>query len=157
MKDLTPQLAKAVMFRGLNMGQLQSILRVAGVKQFADGSVIFKEGDPGEELYVVVKGKVRITRDYPLGGEETLEVLEEGQAFGEMAVIGDDVVRSAAAKAAAPCELLILKRHLFRQLLHDDRDLAYTVLWNVLKQVSDRLRTTNDKVMMFLAPAEWSA
>lgn len=151
MTDLTPHLARAVMFRGLDQDQLRSILRISGVKQLKQGAVIFKERDPGEELYVIVKGKVRITRDYPLGGDETLAVLEEGQAFGEMAVIGDDVVRSATAKAAAPCELLILKRQPFRQLLHDDRDLAYTILWNVLKQVSDRLRSTNDKVMMFLA------
>lgn len=150
MADLTPHLAKAIMFRGLDQGQLQSILRISGVKQFAQGAVIFKERDPGEELYVIVKGKVRITRDYPLGGDETLSVLEDGQAFGDMAVIGDDVVRSATARAAAQCELLILKRQPFRQLLHDDRDLAYTVLWNVLKQVSERLRSTNDKVMMFL-------
>jgi CRP-like cAMP-binding protein len=152
MTDLTTTLAKAVIFSGLNQGQLQSVVRIADVKQFAQDAVIFREGDRGEELYLIVKGKVRITRQYALGGDETLAVLEDGQAFGEMAVIGDDVVRSATAKTAGKCELLILKRQPFRQLLHDDRDFAYIVLWNVLKQVSDRLRTTSDKVMMFLAP-----
>ncbi len=151
MADLSLQLEKAVMFRGLKPEQLHSVLRMAAVKQFGEDKVIFKEGDIGDELYLIVSGKVRITRQYPLGGDETLAELEEGQAFGEMAVIGDDVVRSATAKAAPKCEVLILKRELFRQLIHNDRDLAYTVLWNVLKQLSERLRATNDKVMMFLA------
>lgn len=151
MADISSLLEKAVMFRGLSPGQLQSVLRIAAVKQFGEHSVIFKEGDKGDELYLIVSGKVRITRQYPLGGDETLAELEEGQAFGEMAVIGDDVVRSATARAAPKCEVLILKRQPFRQLLHDDRDLAYPILWNVLKQISERLRATNEKVMMFLA------
>jgi CRP-like cAMP-binding protein len=73
-----------------------------------------------------------------------------------MAVIDDDVVRSAAAIAANECFLLVLKKHAFRQLLHTDRNIAFTVLWNVLRQVSARLRATNEKVMMFLyAPGSY--
>ena len=153
MTDLTTQLAKVDMFQGLDPGQLQSIFRISDTEQFEQDAVIFKEGDPGEELYVIVNGKVRITREYALGGDETLAILEDGQAFGEMAVIGDDVVRSAAARTAEKSVLLVLKRKPFRQLLHKDRDLAYTVLWNVLRQISGRLRTTNEKVMMFLTSA----
>jgi CRP-like cAMP-binding protein len=153
MENLATQLAKADIFRGLDQGQLKSIFRISDVEQFKQDAVIFKEGDPGEELYLIGKGKVCITRQYALGGDETLAVLEEGQAFGEMAVIGDDVVRSATARAAEECVLLVVKREPFRQLLHKDRDLAYTVLWNVLRQVSGRLRTTNEKVMMFLTSA----
>ena len=151
MEELAGTLGKAVMFRGLNEQQLQSVIRVAVTKQVAQGAPIFKEGDRGEELYLIVKGKVRISRQYPLGGDETLAVLEGGQAFGEMAIFGAGSVRSATAQAAAKCELLIIKRESFRQLLDKDRDLAYIVLWNVLQQVLERLRATNDKVMMFLA------
>jgi CRP/FNR family cyclic AMP-dependent transcriptional regulator len=150
MMDLTATVEKATMFQGLTQAQIQSIIGIAVARQFANGRVIFKKGDRQEELCLIVKGKVRITREYPLGGYETLAELEEGQAFGEMAVFGDDVVRSATARAAADCELLILEREPFRQLLQKDRELANTVLWNVLKQVSGHLRTTNDKVMMFL-------
>jgi CRP-like cAMP-binding protein len=150
MTDLTTTVEKAAMFQGLNQAHIQSIVDIGVAKQFANGRVIFKKGDQQEELYLIVKGKVRITREYPLGGYETLAELEEGQAFGEMAVFGDDVVRSATARAAADCELLILKREPFRQLLQNDPRLANTILWNVLKQVSGHLRTTNDKVMMFL-------
>jgi CRP-like cAMP-binding protein len=150
MTDLTATVEKAVIFQGLSEAQVQSIVGIGVAKQFANGRVIFKKGDRDEELYLIVKGKVRITREYPLGGYETLAELEQGQAFGEMAVFGDEVVRSATARAAADCDLLILKREPFRQLLHNDRELANTILWNVLKQVSGHLRTTNDKVMMFL-------
>ena len=140
-------------FSNFTHNEISLLLLCAEQVCYERGEVIFKEGDPGEELYVIVNGKVRITREYALGGDETLAILEDGQAFGEMAVIGDDVVRSAAARAAEKSVLLVLKRKPFRQLLHKDRDLAYTVLWNVLKQISGRLRTTNEKVMMFLTSA----
>ncbi len=157
MADPSTQLGKAVMFRGLEQDQLRRILRISSVEKFNRDAVIFKEGNPGEELYLIVQGRVRITRQYPLGGDETLAELEAGQTFGEIAVIGDDIVRSATARAGEACLLLVLKKEPFRQLLQNDRDLAYIVLWNVLKQVSSRLLATNDKVMMFLAPPDFSA
>ncbi|MBW8058258.1 MAG: cyclic nucleotide-binding domain-containing protein [candidate division NC10 bacterium] len=153
MENLTTQLAKAVLFRGFDQGQLQAIFRISKMEQLKQDAVIFNEGDPGDELYLIVKGKVRVSRQFALGGDETLDVLEEGQVFGEMAVIGDDVVRSATASAAEETILLVLKRGPFQQLLHKDRDLAYIVLWNLLRQVSGRLRATNEKVMMFLTAA----
>ncbi|MGH7424101.1 MAG: cyclic nucleotide-binding domain-containing protein, partial [Candidatus Methylomirabilales bacterium] len=72
MNDATTTVEKAAIFQGLNQAQVQSIVQIGGAKQFANGRVIFKKGDRDEELYLIVKGKVRITREYPLGGYETL-------------------------------------------------------------------------------------
>lgn len=151
MTDQITKLAEAVIFRGLDQGQLQGILRISDVEQFDRDAVIFKERDPAQELYLILKGKVRITREWALGGGEALALLEDGKAFGEMALIEDDAVRSATATVAEECTLLVLKREPFQQLLHEDRDLACTVLSNMLKQVSGHLRMTNDKVMMLLS------
>ncbi|MFQ5801808.1 MAG: Crp/Fnr family transcriptional regulator [Candidatus Methylomirabilales bacterium] len=157
MKDLATQLSEVVVFRGLDTSQLESILGISSMQQFDRGAVIFKEGDQGEELYLILKGKVRISRQLSgVGvGEEALAVLEPTQAFGEMAVIEDDVVRSATATAHEACSMLVLKQKAFQRLLRHNHDLAYTVLSNVVKLLSSRLRTTNDKVILALASGQF--
>ncbi|MCG8588323.1 MAG: cyclic nucleotide-binding domain-containing protein [Proteobacteria bacterium] len=150
MSDLATQLSQVVIFQGLDRAQLQSILHVAGMEQFEPEAGIFQEGDPGSELYLILDGKVRISRKLPTGGEEALAILGEGQAFGEMAVIDDDLVRSATAVAHEPCFMIVIQKDPFQALLHKDQALACTVLWNVVKLQSQRLRDTNDK-MVFLS------
>lgn len=145
------QLAKALIFRGLTPSQLQLILGISALKDLPGGSVIFTEGEPGEKLYLVVKGKVQIAREWPMGGQETLADLEAGDAFGEMAVLDERLRRSATARAGEDCTLLVLEREPFRNLLRQHHDLAAAILWNVLQQLSGRLRATNEKVMMFLS------
>ena len=157
MKDLATQLSEVVIFYGLDPRQLESILGISSMQQFDQNTVIFKEGDPGEELYLILNGKIRISRQLAgVGvGEEALAILEPTQAFGEMAVIEDDVVRSASATAHEPCSMLFLKKKTFQRLLRHNHDLAYIVLSNVVKLLSNRLRTTNDKVILALASGQF--
>ena len=157
MKDLATQLSEVVIFEGLSKQELESVLGISSMQQFDRGTVIFKEGDPGEELYLILNGKVRISRQLAgVGvGEEALAILEPSQAFGEMAVIEDDVVRSATATAHGACSLLVIRKKAFQRLLRDDHNLAYTVLSNVVKLLSSRLRSTNDKVILALASGQF--
>lgn len=157
MKDLATQLSEVVVFHGLDTGQLESILGISSMQQIDQDTVIFKEGDQGEELYLILNGKIRISRQLAgVGvGEEALAVLEPTQAFGEMAVIEDNVARSATAIAHETCSVLILKKQPFQRLLRHNHDLAYIVLSNVVKLLSNRLRTTNDKVILALASGQF--
>ena len=143
------QISDVVIFRGLNEGQLQSIFQISSRQEFQKDAEIFKEGDSAEELYLIVSGKVRISRQLSdlVEGEEAVAVLGPRQTFGEMGVI-QDMVRSATATAHEPCALLVIKKEPFQQLLRNDCQLANTVLWNVVKLLSSRLRTTNDQVML---------
>ncbi len=157
MKDLATQLSEVVVFHGLDTGQLESILGISSMQQIDQDTVIFKEGDQGEELYLILNGKIRISRQLAgVGvGEEALAVLEPTQAFGEMAVIEDNVVRSATATAHEACSMLVLKKKTFQRLLRHNHDLAYIVLSNVVMLLSNRLRTTNDKVILALASGQF--
>lgn len=157
MTDLATQISEVVIFRGLDEQQLQSILEISSRQQFGQDTEIFKEGIAGEELYLILSGHVRISRQLSgVGaGEEALAVLGPHQTFGEMGVIQDAVVRSATATAHEPCSLLVIKKEPFQQLLRHDRDLAYIVLWNVVKLLAGRLRTTNDKVILALASGQF--
>jgi CRP/FNR family transcriptional regulator, cyclic AMP receptor protein len=111
------------------------------------GTVIFKHGVIGEKLYVIVEGRVRITREVQGMGEEALAILGPGDVFGEMALL-DDAPRSATARVHERCRLLAIHRDSFEDLLFVHKDLAYEVLWNVVRMVTRRLRETNDRFAM---------
>jgi CRP/FNR family transcriptional regulator, cyclic AMP receptor protein len=137
------------LFKGLAQDALTRIAAIAGEESHRTGTVVFREGDMGDKLYVIVDGKVRISRQVPGMGEEALAVLGTGESFGEMALI-DDVARSSDAIVHEKCRLLVIRREAFEDLLFLHKDLAYEILWNVVKLLSSRLRETNDK-MTFLS------
>ena len=118
---------------------------VATEERHALGTKIFQHGDPGDKLYIILEGKVRISRDVPGMGEEALAVLGPGAVFGEMALL-DEAPRSADARVHERCRLLALPKDAFEDLLFLHKDLAYEVLWSVVRMLTQRLRETNDKL-----------
>ena len=86
----------------------------------------------------------------PGSGEEALAVLKPGACFGEMAVL-DRSERSTDAIANVDCKLITSIRADFEMLMDFNRDLAYKVLWSVMRLLCERLRITNDNLRSFLA------
>jgi CRP-like cAMP-binding protein len=115
-------------------------------------SVIFNEGSIGDRMYLLDKGQVRISKFISGIGEEALTILNEGSYFGEMSLI-DAFPRSATAIAHTDCVLFEIYREDFIDMLQSDRDLAYFVMWALLKTLCQRLRETNDKIKAFFAMA----
>ncbi|HKD11689.1 MAG TPA: cyclic nucleotide-binding domain-containing protein [Thermoanaerobaculia bacterium] len=88
--------------------------------KFPSGSLIFREGDPGDSLYVVARGRVRISR-HLAGGEEALAILGAGEIFGEMAILDPrSSGRSADARVHEDALLLGLTRQRFEGLEKSD-------------------------------------
>jgi CRP-like cAMP-binding protein len=85
MEDRIEQLARVELFSGLKPQGLELIAKVATEETHAVGTKIFQHGDAGDKLYLILDGKVRISREVPGLGEEALAVLRPGQVFGEMA------------------------------------------------------------------------
>ena len=139
------KLAKVPLFVGLTPAALELISKVATDESHALGTKIFQFGDPGDKLYIILEGKVRISRDVPGMGEEALAVLGPGSVFGEMALL-DDAPRSADARVHERCRLLAIPRDAFEDLLVLHKDLAYEVLWSVVRLLTSRLRDANDKL-----------
>jgi CRP-like cAMP-binding protein len=133
------------LFRGLSPRSLERIAAIAGEERHEPGSMVFREGELGDKLYFVLEGKIRISRNLAGMGEEALAILGPGDAFGEMSLI-DDTPRSADAHVHEPCRLLVITREAFEDLLFIHKDLAYEILWNFIKILSQRLRETNDKM-----------
>ena len=142
-------LAKINLFQGIAPEGLRAIATIASEESHRLGEVVFREGEAGSALYLILDGKVRISREVSGMGEEALAVLGPGDAFGEMALI-DDFPRSADARVHERCRLLVISKEALEDLLFLNRDLAYEILWNFLKILSARLRETNDK-MTFLS------
>ncbi|HKQ71364.1 MAG TPA: cyclic nucleotide-binding domain-containing protein [Polyangiaceae bacterium] len=138
-------LARVHLFAGLAQEALDAIATLATEESHALGAVIFKLGDPGDRLFLILDGKVRISRDVPGMGEEALAVLGSGDAFGEMCLF-EDAPRSADARVHERCKLLCISKDSLADLLFLRMDLAHDVLWNAVRILSKRLRETSDKL-----------
>lgn len=116
-------------------------------KQLNTGEVMFKDGDPGDEMYLIKSGKIRISK--PAGDvEKTLAVLKEGDFFGEMSVI-DGSPRSATATAIEPAELVIFDREVFMNQVRENPLIEY-----VLHTLIRRLRETDEQIKYLLIKNE---
>jgi len=148
---MDPQaLRRCPLFQTLSSAQLAKVSAIATARDLAGGGVVFKEGEAGAEMFVVVSGRVRISKMVKGVGEEALTILDAGAYFGEMAMI-DDAPRSADALAHTPCALAVIRREDLDQLMFVDKELAYLLLWTFVRTLSSRLRETNDKIQGFFA------
>jgi CRP/FNR family transcriptional regulator, cyclic AMP receptor protein len=145
------RLQQIFLFRNLPERVLALVAALAQTERFGGGERIFEEGQPGDKFYLILEGKVRISKSIAGLGEEALAILGEGEYFGEMALI-DDAPRSADAIADERATLSVIARQDFVDLLNRNKDLAYELLWGLVRTLSGRLRETNAK-MTFLAAA----
>ncbi len=106
-------------------------------KQYRDSEVIVRQGDEGDCMYVVQKGKVEVLTT-KAGGELHLATLGEGDFFGEMALFEREV-RSATVRAAGDVWVLTLEKKSFLRKVHQDPSLAF----RILEKMSHRLRELN--------------
>jgi CRP/FNR family cyclic AMP-dependent transcriptional regulator len=145
MDERLEQLTRTQLFGGLKRGALELVANAAIEESHPLGAVIFQHGDVGSRLYLILEGKVRISRQVPGMGEEALAVLGPGDVFGEMALL-DESPRSADARVHERCRLLSISKDRFDDLLVLNKNLAYEVLWNVVRLLVARLRETTDKL-----------
>jgi len=143
-------LRKTAIFADLDEGELDRVAEICKEQQFKSGQTIFKEAEPGNRFYIILTGDVRISRNIPGSGEEALAILGPGACFGEMSVF-DRSERSTDAIANSPCTLMTISRPDFELLLDFNRELAYKVLWSMVRLLSSRLRVTNDNLRSLLA------
>ena len=96
------------------------VLSVARRRVFKRNEVIFHEGDPGDTLHLVLKGHVAIRVTTPMGERATLTVLGPGEAFGELALLGQESDRTATAIAVESAETMALHRRDFLDIRKAD-------------------------------------
>src|SRR5262249_23878899 len=131
--------------KGLSSKELRLLATFCNEELYKAGQTVFMEGDRGDKFYIILDGKIRISKFIPGVGEEALAILERGDFFGEMALI-DRGPRSADAKAHTEATVLPIESRLLTDILSRDVDSSYQFLYIMCKILSRRLREINLKI-----------
>lgn len=133
--------------QGLSRRELMTLATFSREERFAAGASLFQEGDEGSEMYIVLEGRVLISKFIPGGGEEALAILDRGEFFGEMSLI-DGAPRSADARAYnGPLTVLRLDQATVREILAMDAHAALEFLQLLCRLIANRLREIDEKVV----------
>ena len=130
-------LKQVFLFADLSEAELAVLVGDFHPKEYSKDEIIFRQGDTSRELYLVMRGKVRIFRISPSGAETTIAIYSTGSIMGEVAVV-DSEPRSATAKAIEAADLLVMPQDKFLQHLRQMPDLAL----GMTKLLASRVRWT---------------
>ena len=108
------------------------------VKAYEPGQVIFKEGDPGEQMFIIIQGEVEIRKRTTSSTAKTLSTFKAGDVFGEMAII-ERKPRSATAVSTKASRMLMMNEPLFLAMIERNPDFAR----KMILVLSERLRKSN--------------
>jgi CRP/FNR family cyclic AMP-dependent transcriptional regulator len=134
-------LATVPLFKGLDPAELSRFAELLREKSYPKGSVILFEDDPGDALFIVRTGRVKVVLVAEDGREVILSLLGVGEHFGELSLI-DDQPRSAHVIAMEESTLLVLRRDDFRRRVEANPSVA----WSLLTELSRRLRRADGKI-----------
>jgi CRP-like cAMP-binding protein len=128
------------MFTGVSTEVLTLIASLLIERRFPKHKTIVEEGAPGDYMYIISEGRVKVTKLSGDGREKILELLEVGDFFGEMSLF-DEAPRSASVKAMSDVRILALARNDFLRLLSRSPDLALSVI----QELTRRLRQVDEQ------------
>jgi len=147
-------LAQSDLCRGLSETEIRTLHTLAEEARVADGQVLFREGDAGDALYLVIEGELAVLKHDDAGSERVLASVGPGGLLGEMTVIQQDSRRSASVRAAGPVTLLKIPAPRFQALLAQDGVAALKVVHNVARVLAARLTQVDAKVLALMAQAD---
>jgi CRP-like cAMP-binding protein len=141
----TDALRAIPLFQNLGDEGLHEIADLLIERKFPKNATIFEEGVPGDYMYLIQNGQVKVTKVSEDGREKILAIHSEGDFFGEMALVEREP-RSASIKTMRPCVLLALSRNDFLSLLRQNPDISL----ELIRVLSQRLRDANGQVRALL-------
>jgi CRP-like cAMP-binding protein len=128
---------------GIPAEQAERIRRAARRRRFAAGEVVFHEGDTGDTVHLVLKGRLAVLVTSSYGQQLTYEVVSAGEFFGELGLLSDDHVRSATVRAFEATETLAISRGDFERLRSEHpsvTELLVRILTQRVLRLSEQLR-----------------
>lgn len=131
-----------------NKDALEKIVSIITIRRFAHGDKIIKEGDQGDEMFILNKGKVRIEKKTLQDESYTVVSLsdEMNVFFGEQALMDNDF-RSATVLAEIDCECYVIKKTDFDNLGNENPKIGLLITREIAKILSGRLRKTNQDII----------
>lgn len=141
MSDKKNFLKNIPIFSDLEENSLNQILELGSLKLYSKDEIILNEDDAGTALFVIVSGKVKISRSSKDGKEVILTIMNESDFFGEMAIL-DGFSRSATVTALEESKLFIIQRNDFLNLLKNHTEVSIALL----QELTQRLRAAGMKI-----------
>ena len=139
------ELQKSRLFEGLLPEEIEMLAELTQHQVFDAGAEVFRQGEVGDSLYILVEGSIDVIRSRDDGSERVLATLNTPDFFGEMSLI-DKEYRSATIRARTECSMLRLTNknlHSFARVYNNGFTL---VVINIARVMSARLRETNEKL-----------
>ena len=160
MKAIAPrEIAHFELLVGLAKEELATVCSHLGERRFAEGDVIFHEGDPSGEIFFLLTGEVEISQALTLlmskqatkydTREKSIIRLsgENGAVFGEVSIFTEDDKRTATVKALTDCRMGSLQNKDFFEIMVNNQQIGYKVLLNLTRVVCNRLVAANRNVL----------
>jgi CRP-like cAMP-binding protein len=143
--QLVRKLVQAPIFAGLTVAEAAEFFEVALVLEEPRGKVLFREGDEGDAVLVLLEGEVSVSR-------KGIELARLGQyaVLGEMSLLAEKEARSATATVTEDVKLLKVPSRRLQKLLHADHVATLKVVGNLARVMSKRLAAVNDKLVATL-------
>lgn len=146
---IAAMLENAQMFKDLEWAQIQALSDYVQIYRAAPGSVLFREGDKGDFMCVVLEGKLEVHKEDNRRVDKTVTTILPGRSLGEMTIV-DGEPRSATAVVVAPSVLAVLTQENFMQIMRDKPALSAKLLFKIAQLISQRLRLTSGILVDYL-------
>jgi len=148
-RGLKTTLKELVIFHGLSDDELTFIEERIVERRVTAGDAVCLEGEPGNELYLILKGRVAVDKAGEAGEEREINELVTGDSFGEMCLI-DIQPRSATIRALEDTNLAVFPYAALLELSQKNLGLFSKVLLNIAREFSRRLRKMDGRLVEFL-------
>ena len=144
------ELKRIAVLQAMDDDALARLAAALEQKDYADAQTVFAEGDPGDSMYFIVKGCIRIEKRAQATSavNKVLAVLEAGDYFGEMALL-DQKPRSASAIAAGDATILRLSKAAFDRMQSESSEAGTSVLFAMIRTSSERIRRLSTQLVVY--------
>ena len=139
-------LSNVFLFKDLTFQETMRVLAVVDEVYVEDRQTILREGETGDDFYVLVSGEAVVSKN-----GVSLTTIRTGGHFGELALLGDGV-RSASVTAHGKCVLLRISKQDFYSLVSTDHGLSLKLLWGFLQNVAGRMKNLSSEVTQLRSP-----
>ena len=141
MQELHDALRNTKIFSDLDEVELDILVSCMNHVSFDRDETVFREGEEGDTMYVILDGLVNISVKLADGTDLSLASIEKGNFFGDMAII-ENAPRSASCKAIENCELIALSRKDFYGIIRKHPEAAQKILFRMMNIMAERFRTS---------------
>ncbi len=147
-------LQETELFRNLSPAQIRKVLNICQTVHFSENDIIMKEGEPGDSMYIIMRGTVEVVKGLIMAGIGGDDVAEKNKVFtkldasshsvfGEIALL-EELKRTPTVRALTDCVLYKIHKEDFLKLAEADYEFGYRILRNLAGIVSARLRKADE-------------